>query len=538
MGVSGWERFVVHNLTKNPDAAEAYLKKIGYQVKRYGNGWDIAVRREPGEMWKPVDPEGLDAQDFFDFIGELAVGAAQTAGAVKGALLGAPTVVGAIPGAVAGGAVGGALGEAGREALGSLAGVPDNIGGAEIATSGAVGAAFPAAGAALKPVLKGAGNVALSTVAKVAGVQGTAAMPASEALKRVASQKLGSLTDRSAAAKVFVTMVRNATTSNIKQAQKANGLLDTLPNARVDWSDIEDGLIRHTLRQPGKPAFGVKAMSGAAPGKAPEEALRAAREAALPNNVDAVMERISGMMGNHTWDDMPVALANQVKQVLQEESKFTLASPAGKQFRNLMRTTSRDMRLRLEKAVTAAGHPEYVRDMRLAHTGIKYVEQFKKAITTPEKAEAFITSTMGNSPSARRKAVKSFGRFFGVDPLDAMRQSQAREAVGVGGRGSLAPRSLFGIGLPMGAAYAAGAGQPLLAGALLVGSSPRVQVALARSAVLAGQIPALGVGPATAGSASSVLSRMLAVEAANMKQREGVRQDGPKKKPKVILGGY
>jgi hypothetical protein len=171
-GVSGFERFVVKNLTSSPESARAFLEKRGYQTRKWGDGWNFAVRKRDGDPWKVVDPRGLDAWDITDLIGDVGVGLLSGATATLGAGAGAAAGPGGfVAGGVAGGTAGGALGETARQGLGKLAGVPDNVDPSQIAMSGAIGGAFPAMGGLLGATGRGLARATNSSFGEAVGEQ-------------------------------------------------------------------------------------------------------------------------------------------------------------------------------------------------------------------------------------------------------------------------------------------------------------------------------------------------------------------------------
>lgn len=187
-GVTLGQRFVVKNLTRDPDAAKAYLQHIGYDVRPYGGGFNFAVRKQGStDPWKVVDPKGFDWQDILDFSSD----AAQVGANIGAGIAAAPSIAATGPlgeAAVMGGT--NAAFEAGRQALGSMAGVPDNMNGGDIALQGAVGAVAPGltkvATDVTGSVVSRAGKMLRMVGATAAGFKGTSALPKETVLREAA----------------------------------------------------------------------------------------------------------------------------------------------------------------------------------------------------------------------------------------------------------------------------------------------------------------------------------------------------------------
>jgi hypothetical protein len=199
-GVSVGERAILKNLAASPEAAQRYLSSIGYEVRTYpGAGrFNFAVRRAKGDPWKVVDPEGFDWQDIIDHTVEVAQGVAVGFGTAAGAGL-ASAATGA----------GTALGtEAIRQALGEVAGIPDNFDALMLGAQGLGGAAGPAVGAGVGAAGRYAigagargvgaatgvlGRVGLEAGARVIGLKSTPALPGAQVLRERAAEATGKL---------------------------------------------------------------------------------------------------------------------------------------------------------------------------------------------------------------------------------------------------------------------------------------------------------------------------------------------------------
>ncbi len=162
MGTTGWERFVVKNLVNSPATAKAYLQAHGYEVAEYGDGFNFAVRKGPGQPWRMVDPKG-GADVGWDLL-DLTADALGAAAVIEGLAIGGPA-----------GAMGaGMLAEAGRQRAGQIAGVPQAMDPAKMGWAGVAGGALPALGgvaeAAQPGMLKLAG-AGLKASAKIIGTE-------------------------------------------------------------------------------------------------------------------------------------------------------------------------------------------------------------------------------------------------------------------------------------------------------------------------------------------------------------------------------
>jgi len=153
-GVSFGQRWTVQNVANSPEAAKAYLKADGFEVRDLppqAGEFNFAVRKDPSDPWRVVDPRGLDLEDFTDWTMETLTGLATGVGAVVGSALG-PV------GTFFGGGAGSAIGEAGRQFIGKKAGVPQDVSGTDVAVSGLVGAASVPIGAVAGRALRATGR--------------------------------------------------------------------------------------------------------------------------------------------------------------------------------------------------------------------------------------------------------------------------------------------------------------------------------------------------------------------------------------------
>lgn len=190
-GLQTGERITFKALSNSPELGRQYLESLGYETRRLpeeAGPWNFAVRKSAKEPWRMIDPLGVDAGDFLDLIGDVIIGAPTGAGAAVGSLLGP---IGTFLGAGAGAAVG----EAGRQALGSLAGVPQEIEPGRVALEGALGAASVPVSAVVGAGFRGLGRFAVRTgvVSERVGVSLASKMIGIRNAERFPSEKIGRL---------------------------------------------------------------------------------------------------------------------------------------------------------------------------------------------------------------------------------------------------------------------------------------------------------------------------------------------------------
>lgn len=176
----GVSRAIVKNLAGSPEAAFNFLQKEhkDFEFKKDAKG-EILARKRGQEAWGRLDPKGFDLQDISDIgYDVVAAGGQGAATAAAGLAGGAATLpaggVGALPAAIAASGASGAGLEAIRQALGSAAGLEDNISGTDIAIAGGTGAVSPllfGTGAAVKEAGKYALKQGLGELEKKALIQ-------------------------------------------------------------------------------------------------------------------------------------------------------------------------------------------------------------------------------------------------------------------------------------------------------------------------------------------------------------------------------
>lgn len=174
-GVSGWERFFLKNFDTKGNAgdvegARKWLEKRGYETRRLNtSGFNFAVRqRGSNGPWKVLDPDtGIFGKDFLSDMADLTSDAIMALGAVGTGGIGGAALV-------AGGA------ELGREIIGEIGGLEENISPLQVGLQAGAAAVAPAVGRGVKAGLravagsragKATGNFLTETAAKVAGVK-------------------------------------------------------------------------------------------------------------------------------------------------------------------------------------------------------------------------------------------------------------------------------------------------------------------------------------------------------------------------------
>lgn len=143
----------------DPKVAIRHLNKLGFEAIDRGD-WRFAIRKK-GQRgpWYSLEPEGLDWQDPLDIAGGAFTATAQIAGAAVPGLLGAVTTgPGGLVAGAAGAAAGGAAAESILGGIGQARGIDRTLGefGSAVGTEAALGAGGEIAGAALRPLWKGA----------------------------------------------------------------------------------------------------------------------------------------------------------------------------------------------------------------------------------------------------------------------------------------------------------------------------------------------------------------------------------------------
>lgn len=161
--ITAKDRFVIQNFANKPEVGVEYLQKKypDLQVKLDPKDGRMLMKTPTEKEFRVLDPNtGFFSSDFLNDASDLAYSGLatglQTAASVPGAL------VGSVPGAIAAGGATGAGLEALRQKLGQYYGLPQEVSGKDVLTSGAVGAAIPAAGAAVNGITQLAAKTAPS----------------------------------------------------------------------------------------------------------------------------------------------------------------------------------------------------------------------------------------------------------------------------------------------------------------------------------------------------------------------------------------
>lgn len=478
-GVSNLERFVVKNLAANPEKAKDYLKSIGYEVRPYGSGFNFAVRKPGSPEWKVVDPSGMDSQDIFDLVGDLA----------SGFLVGGATLSGLGWGSLATGAAAGAGVEALREGLGSLAGVPNNFSGSDIALQGAAGAAGPALGIAGRtlekassPAVSATGRFLRTLGAKAAGIKDTPNLSGEAALglRAAAGRASSKVESMGAAARSYRKAVEKIAVEQFPETGKVGQMLTDAgaQGKTVDLSHVMERLLDHT---------------GA--GVTDEARAKIARESSIPGAMDSLIDRLKGrFLGPRRWDALTPAEAAEVKGILQNEAarkgaftqgEKTLTSSA--EYRSIVGRASREARTALTQAM-GGPNSDFASTMRIVERKAKSLKNLKASITaktgsaSDAKAEQFLKGVFGSSPEASINALRNAEHLFGVNLLDRPKTAAAAARFGSHGKVNLVPRftatgNIFGTSLLGGAVMT---GHPLAAAAGAALVSPRTVVGATR----------------------------------------------------------
>ena len=155
MGIGRWERFVVMNLVNNRSLAKDYLRMHGYDIADYGDGYNFAARKGPGQPWRVADPKGgADfGWDLLDWTSDALSATAITAGIAAGG--------------PAGGVMAGMGVEAARQGAGMAAGVPQQPDAAKMLWAGAGGLMAPTVGGLAEGPLTTGVNKAASGMVKL-----------------------------------------------------------------------------------------------------------------------------------------------------------------------------------------------------------------------------------------------------------------------------------------------------------------------------------------------------------------------------------
>lgn len=136
------DRFLVKNFGNDDEASARYLKQQHPELDVKAKNGKILAKGPGEDAYRVLDPDtGIISKDIGYDLLDL------PADAITGILSGTATagggLVGGLPGAVAAGGISNAGLEAARQAIGKALGVNDDVKGADVAISGALGAASP-----------------------------------------------------------------------------------------------------------------------------------------------------------------------------------------------------------------------------------------------------------------------------------------------------------------------------------------------------------------------------------------------------------
>jgi hypothetical protein len=563
-GTTFGERFTVKNLSANLDAARAYLEGRGYEVRPFpterGANYNLLVRKkEPGAVWRPVDPSAsLNPVEFLrditDWAGDIMVGTISGYAGAGASALG-PEM---IPVGLAAGA---GLGEAARHGLGSLAGVPQNADPGQVETATAMGAVAPyvaGAGAAagrfvgsrvLAPMGRGVQKLQREVSAALMSIPKSGTLDPDEILGFLSENKRRTLpTLRQAAEKVteffqalerkgpkakWITYPEKAIATNMEADATQKGLTtDLTPFQNAVWNVLKD-----------------------------EDALRGDRNLG-PQMVDVnqtVREWIAS--GGGDMSRVPVKIAVAIKRFLQKQTRIrggykgNPESPIGEDFRKFLSGASAETRIAVLKAMEQ-DYPGY----EAAMAGVDYKEglrrQFKTALhlnrkdiagpgqvpySVQQAVERYLNGSFGTSRGTGDQLIRDMEKTFGVALESEIMAARVGAIVGHEGMLPLRPRLTatghflnLGVALNTGlVAHSPGTGLLVWGGGLLA-ATPRFQLGATRMVNAAGRgLPKIGAGglrllTASAPAAGQGAARSVITD-----------EDGrAKRAPLVVGGGY
>lgn len=552
-GVTFGERFTLKNLAANPQAAKAYLKSLGYQVRSHGSGFNFAVRKSDSDPWEVVDPDGFDAQDLFDLIGDAIGGFLTTAGtapftaagaAVGSVVPGPGTIAGAGAGTVIGSGLAGAGVEMGRQTLGALAGIPENVDLGQAALVGGVSAAVPVAGKALGAAGRGLRSLAYEGGARFAGIPSSEGLLGRDVLREGARQ-VGNLPSYLDAAKYYRKAVQGISTTLFPESVAVDDLL-TSSGKTVNLRPLREALLEYA-----RPGAAGRAVN-------PRAIDKAVSDPTLNKKVAQLMGSLRDIVGGHPLDAVPAPIANRVKRSLQElaSSKGAYgAEPMTKEFTRVAKAGASKVRLALldvmkglpaQDVQAAASSAGVRRTMTTFGQLMKEVEKKTRLKVALEKSlgkdlpatERFVTNYYGKGKEAIQEALQQAEGLFGV-PLQApIRGANIASRIGPGGIPELIPgfsstggfRGAQVISSLGGGAIGAATGLGAIPGALAGGlaSSPKTVFGITGAAQGIGSVAEKIAALAPSGTGTAV---------AQTASQGTVRESAPKKR-RMILGAY
>ncbi len=553
------QRAFLHNLVANPDLAKKYLRSLGDEVVEYGKGWDFAFRtRGSNGPYVPAESHTFGGW-ILNHIADAVIGVGTGVAATLGAGAAAETGPGAIAaGAAAGALASGAL-EAGRQFVGHLAGVPDNLDTGQIAAATAGGALAEPLGAAGGAVVRGTGRALgfgirksgqglAEVAAKLADVEalgssGVASRTAGQVLIKGAALTRGGrvpLIDPERAGGILRNAVRWINRVKFPEIIKADEMTSAA-GVEFDLSHAMGTILERTRRTAAQ-ALQVERINDPTISKKAAELL------------DAITE-VTGFSGD--WAHTPGQIAVTIRRALQGEAEGAGAfegaglsvkrSPWGK----VLKSAAARTRLAIEQGMEPV-QPGFSALMKSAYDKLTVLGSFNRklriadfSMAGDDAAVKFVRGVYGENRIAYLKALNDLDAHFStgrrgrlVDrAIASIRQANIGAAIGNRGLGELLPHMTSGgrvrsAGAMIGLSYLAGG--PLGAVTAGVASSPKFilrAVGPVSRAGAAAQSVTGALARVHLGGASRVIAVGTVDAASVAAMREVIRQEGGGSKP-------
>jgi len=579
-------------LARDGEAGEHYFQALGYETYRWGSHWDWKYRKAgTQDPWMPANPNGLDLGDLASFIADAVIAGGSTLAAIGGGLLAAPSGPGAIAaGAASGGAAGAGL-EAGREMLGSAAGIPGNIDPAQIALTGA-GAAIAepigaVAGVALRSLARGGTSALKATsritpefAAKLIGVRAvgetTPGQVMMQGIKMTRGAKIPIHTAEQAG-EFMRSAIRLIQKRGIPEVRVADRLVKeasasgTTANLSLAMKEIEE----HALT----PDFGLIGVTGkpvALPGATP--AIRVARgvSPSLPKEASALIDHIrreANYFGD--WATTPVQTAHEIKKMLQGiargEGMGKLTGPS-ETYGRLATSAAAKTRMAVRDAMLPHD-PGFNAIMKAAETKAREFSDWSAALRLSDygmsgrdAATNAVRGMFGDSGTSYITGLNNLERaFMGKYEgqlvgrvIERARQAEIGRAIGRGGLGGEVPAfaatggvratALFGGGFgfmgggPLGAVAGMVAGAELGSPRIMLGhTAPAASRLMTSTLNVTNRLAQMHLGGATrvlaqvplTGANIAILRQTIAKEGSGSKGL--ARQDGPRPRRVLVI---
>jgi len=524
-GVSGFQRFTAKNLTKNPEIAQAYLEKIGYEVRPYGDGFNFAVRPKNGRgstPWKVVDPDGFDPQDLLDFASDaISIGAQSIAAvAVSPSLAAGPAGMATEAAAVGGTA---AVMEGARQAAGAAAGVPSNLSVSQIGIAGAGGAVSVPVGRGLSgaagAVGRAVGRMARGVGARFAGIEGSRALPGADALLDAAEWSVAHPGQLMRTPEQAAEIVRDAVKAIAKrpfpEKQAAMALAGQAAQAghTLNVRPLVDS-IQAEMAMPTAYRSVPNVAKQVAVARTPELQVKHAVDPGLQQSLEDVMATVYALVGNDSLAALPldraVLIKNYLQQVARQKGAY-MQTPPGRAFRDLTTNAARELKEQIETAMTNAGFTDYVPTMRAFEVKTGLLHDWSKALSVKDRSAAahtkrvaFVKALYSDAKTNWLSALDDLETTFGVTGLKtAVREAAVGRVTGMSAEGGPSllgrgPRSTLGLGALV-------FGHPAVAGVELAVTSPKVVMGATKAGIVggktAGSLVRGGLPPATIAAA-------------------------------------